>query len=86
MIRTARTALVGALTFGGLTLGLLLSTPAGASPKLPTAIEDRIMHLCEASSADLEGKRAERQCRAEWREKVERMSGPGERKIRLVVR
>lgn len=79
-------ALLGALTFGGLALSLMFAAPAQATPRLPTAIEDQIRHVCEASSADLEGKRQERQCRAEWRAKLQRMTGGEERKVRLVLR
>lgn len=86
MTRTLNTALVGAITFWGLAMSLLLVTPASAVPKLPVAVEDQIRHLCEASSADLSGKRDERRCRAEWRKKLEDMGAGNARAVRLVLR
>lgn len=86
MIRNAKAALVGALTFGGLSVSLLFATPVAAEPKLPVAVEDQIRYVCEASSADLAGKREERRCRAEWRDKLQRLSASDRTKTRLVLR
>jgi hypothetical protein len=86
MIRNANSALVGALTFSGLAMSLLLVSPAAAVPRLPVTLDDQIRHMCEASSVDLAGKREERRCRADLRQKIEQMGGATERRIRLVQR
>jgi hypothetical protein len=86
MNRTSNTALFSALTFLGLALSVPLASPADAVPRLPAALDDQVRAMCEASSVDLAGKRAERRCRAELRERIQQLGGSPERRIRLVQR
>lgn len=87
MISKLRNAGVNAVLLGALAAASLVALPAAAQPpRLPLETVDRIRALCEASSMDLAGQREQRRCRAEWTERLERLSLEKGRPVRLTLR
>lgn len=71
MTKTIETAFVTFFMAVSTALALLIASPAVAKPVSEAQLRDRLDYICEASSVDVVGKRMEKECRAEWRAKLQ---------------
>lgn len=86
MIRKFEATFITFLAAASTAFMLLLAAPATAKPLSQAALNDRIHELCRASSVDVVGKRLERECRAEWRARLQQQAQRAAEKSRLATK